>query len=513
MKMTETTPPTAGSGDLELRPGRPIALRAGGLMAPAWLLAWLGALLFVIYAGLGWRFSLAAHQGQPFLDFGKLTAHQPLQGVVVFLAFAVAFGGYWVGYLQLRIEGDPASPAAWKLVIGWAVAFSLAFLLMYPVGAADVFDNIIRGRMTALYHANPFIQVPNQFPNDPFLRYAAWGGAHTAYGPLWELLAAVLVRLAGNGIAANVLVFKVAMILTYAADVALIRRILLRIAPQHALAGVYLFAWNPPVLFEIAGNAHNDGLMLMTILLAVYFYVTRRYATALVALVAGALVKFLPAALIPLFLVGALRRLPPGRRWSFLVAGGMMSLGLVLAIYAPVWGSSDPLNLAHRESLFTTSLPALMEIALESRMGGEAAGRIINAAGAALLGLFVLYQTWRLDTDDRSLIRSTWAVLMFYLLVPVPWLQPWYIVWPLGLAALLDDALIVGGTVLFSYTLLWKYFLFNFIFGAMRLFPDRAPRELVAVLVVLPLPVMYYVDAIWKRRRGLPAETPERQYT
>jgi hypothetical protein len=54
---------------------------------------------------------------------------------------------------------------------------------MYPIDAADIFDNIIHGRIWGVYGANPFQQVAQDFQNDPFYHYVAWRRTTSAYGP------------------------------------------------------------------------------------------------------------------------------------------------------------------------------------------------------------------------------------------------------------------------------------------------------------------------------------------
>ena len=52
------------------------------------------------------------------------------------------------------------------------------------------------------------------------------------------------------------------------------------------------FAWNPLVLFEVAGNGHNDAVVIMFVLAGVFFFVRARQVAFIPALVLGALTKF-----------------------------------------------------------------------------------------------------------------------------------------------------------------------------------------------------------------------------
>ena len=69
--------------------------------------------------------------------------------------------------------------------------------------------------------------------------------------------------------------------------------------PPRALAGTLLLAWNPLILYETLGQGHNDVAMLFWVLACAWCLARRRYTLAVLALVAGALFKFVPLLLLP----------------------------------------------------------------------------------------------------------------------------------------------------------------------------------------------------------------------
>src|SRR6185436_714011 len=148
--------------------------------------------------------------------------------------------------------------------------FSLALLPMYTVDAADVYDYIIRGRMSSVYGLNPLHDPPNKVQEDPFFEFTGWKTVPSAYGPAWEALANVVTRLAGDDPYANVIAFKLVSLAGYALTALLIALTLGVLAPRRRLLGVYLFAWNPLVIYISAGNAHHDTLMTACMMLSLY---------------------------------------------------------------------------------------------------------------------------------------------------------------------------------------------------------------------------------------------------
>jgi hypothetical protein len=285
----------------------------------------------------------------------------------------------------------------------------------------------------------------------------------------------------------------------YGGCILLIAKILRRHAhaPERALEGVCLFALNPLVIYETAGNAHNDIVMAFWILLGVYWLSNGRFTLAALALTAGALVKFIAILLVPVAVIAALRLLSEWKsRLRFLLTTGLVCAFLVVIVYAPFWRGGDPLNLERRNQLFTTSLPTLVYLQLEDTWGKEASGEIVARAALALTAVVVVAAAWRtwVEKDWLSPVRAMHFILLFYVLFACTWFQAWYVLWPLSLAVILPEGKARGVTLLLSYFVLWKFIVFDFFLHGTGPIPPLRERELVlapAVLGVVWLYVLY----------------------
>lgn len=440
-----------------------------------------------------WPYNLFTLKLAPLLHIGKLTRGQPIAQADFVLAFAAASGLY---YLMWRLSRGPQPRSVWLALLSIIIALNTFLLWLYPIGAADIFDNIVRGRLTAVHGGNPFYEGPSAFKTDPFFRYAAWRESPSAYGPLWEILAAGAARLAGDDKLANVLAFKLAGLMFYGGCVWLIALLLKRLAPERATQGVVLFALNPLVLYETAGNGHNDIALAFFVLLAVWLMVERRFTWAALALTGGALVKFIPILLLPAVLAAGARFLPTWpQRLKFWLFTALACAGLVVAAYAPFWrGSGDVLGLARRTGLFTASLPTLAQVHLESWLGVVDSQLIVSRWALALTGVFVwvaVWHVWRLPFSPSTLIRAFAQIITSYLLFTCLWFQPWYTVWPLALAALLPEGAFSRLIVLLSYSALWKSIIFDFVLYPGGPLPTRLWRETWLAPITLGLPWLY----------------------
>jgi hypothetical protein len=497
-----------------------------------WLLLLLlgGLNLLVYWLGLLRPYSMSAIRLKPLVDVIKLIHDQPAAQARLALTLIALFGIYYLAWRVCRSSAGPHTRAPWLALLVSALAANLMLLWLYPVGAADIFDNIMRGRIIARYGGNPFYAPPSTYARDSFYPFVAWRHVTSAYGPLWELLSAGTARLAGDGVLANVLAYKALGLGFYAGCVALIAHILRRRAPSRALQGVCLFALNPLVIYETAGNGHNDVVMTFFILLGLAALLHQRFTWAALALTAGALIKFISILLLPVALVVGLSTQSIWRaRLRFVLGTTVVCAAVVALLYAPFWQVGDPLDVERRSKLFTTSLPALVQAQLEAPLGAERSEKVVAGAAVLLMGVAVSVVTWRTwhalrgagsaqpgnGFQDPAVwlvpVQAWTHILVFYLLFTCLWFQPWYVVWPLSLAAILPEGAAGRLVVLLSGLASWKTIIFNFLLPANGPLPPRTWRETIlgpATLGIAWLYAGYAVLTAWwhhRRTRGAPS--------
>jgi hypothetical protein len=91
-------------------------------------------------------------------------------------------------------------------------------------------------------------------------------------------------------------------------------------------------------------------------------------------------------------------------------------------------------------------------------------------------------------------MRAGLSLLLFYLLVSVPWFQPWYVIWPVALAALLPDEGLARGAALLSFAVTWKAPVFDYVLMVSNRNPGvREWREWRVTLSTLAVPWVYFM--------------------
>jgi len=341
-------------------------------------------------------------------------------------------------YALLLLAYRRVNTGAWggrlPAVLLVAGLLALPLLATYPVNATDVFRYLIRGRVAAVYEASPYAAPPAAFAGDPFLPLAGeWAGETSPYGPLWELVAAGLARLAGEDLLLGVALFKLLALGCFLACAALLWALLAGRAERTALA--LLWAWNPALLLTFAANGHNDALMLLWLLLGVLVARRGRHESGFLLLCLAALTKPVAALLLPVFFIAFWRAAGDGRaRARFAVVALLGGAALVWLAFLP-WAAPG--------RFWQTPLELMLRLAREATDSAGFSpgvwlyftlGRRVPIETIGGVASWLLWGVWR----GRPATRGAADVFAAYLAQALSF-RIWYAVWPFPWL-LLDDA-------------------------------------------------------------------------
>ncbi len=402
----------------------------------ALVLAGSGMVLFAIAAAALLRFPLLETYNVQILTLEEQVVAQPTLGPALTLGIGLAFGSYVAGYLALR-QAEPHGRHTLLIacVLIPPLASGFALLFIHPTSSLDLYDYLYRGHMAAQYGANSFVQTPEDLRSlDRLYWYTAWRRSPTAYGPLWELISVGVARIAGPNLFNLILGFK---LVSFAGWLATAGAIAVATPPGVRLLGLYLWLWNPLALWELAGAGHNDGVMLAWIMIAMAC-LRRRPLLALTLITVAALFKYV-AALLWLPALAAILAQTPGwrERLSLTVQAGLVSAALVLIAYAPWWAGSATLEqFAARRELVSNTPFALYRAFVREHIPHDVLLERIGRMTTTLLVLGVAAATWLSARRPQATTLIGCGLLLWFQSVGTAWFQPWYLTWPLALAAL-----------------------------------------------------------------------------
>jgi alpha-1,6-mannosyltransferase len=356
----------------------------------------------------------------------------------VFLIALLVFTGAYVGLLALARraqDGVISKRRAIVLIVALhAIVFAGPILI-----STDVFSYIAYARMGVEHGLNPYTHGPVAIRGDPIFQYVGhdWRRVATAYGPLYTLLSYPLAPL---GVVGALWGMKLMALFASAGTLAFLWRCA-RARGLDPVWAILVVGANPLYVLYGFGGAHNDLIMMLVMMAAVFLTLTPRpaagrEAAAAGAIVAGALVKATVAALLP-FMVLSKRRLAP-------ILGALAALGLgALSGYAAfgVHGI-DVVAALNRDAALVSSDSFATEIAhLFGKPGVFPIDHDLLKAGLVAIVLHLLWRTWR---GYDWIAASGWALLA--IAVTSTWLLAWYILWPLPLAVISRDRRLLTAT-------------------------------------------------------------------
>jgi hypothetical protein len=366
-------------------------------------------------------------------------------------------GAMYVCYL-LALRYAPRLDARWTLAALFAL--QVVFLLSPPLFSTDIFSYLNYGRMAAVHHLNPYVVVPAAEPHsDPAFQLINWFHLKSPYGPLFTLFTEALAPL---GVATSFWVMKVVVALGNVAVLSLVWRCAIRLG-RDPLTAIVFVGLNPLVLLWVVGAVHNDGLMMLFVLLAVLFTLragprarsaqgrrvptrdSAKFAAAAGASLAVAVAIKAPAALLlPIFLLVG--------RWRDFLAG-VLGAGVILAAASfAAFGTHLPILGAQHDLVIPQGLTNLIGMGLG--LGGETRG--LHAAFTAALVVVVVLCCAAVALDRERWVGAA-GVAMLALVLTLSWAEAWYILWILPFAALARSRVLRSCVLLLGVLLILEY--------------------------------------------------------
>jgi hypothetical protein len=333
------------------------------------------------------------------------------------VALAAAFAAYLVGLWIARGARILVPVAA------IAAAIQLAPLAGPLLLSTDAYTYWDYGRLGAVHGANPYVDEPAEFPDDPaFERMGRdWRETTTVYGPGFTLASEGHAAAVGESAAAAAWTYKAlgalaVLVLTALAAV---------VARDRAFAAAFV-GWNPLLAVHFAGGGHNDSWMMAFVLGALALGAVGRRQWAGASWVAAVAIKWVALIFLPL---RALEARAQGRRVGH--RGFALAAAVVVALGTWRYG-------IHWLNAFGPVARNLGEGASYSVPGRLEAIGVPRVVAVTLLAVaFAVAYAWLLREAWRG--RARLGLCAGLLLLCTPWLLAWYAVWAVPLAAVEED--------------------------------------------------------------------------
>jgi hypothetical protein len=353
-------------------------------------------------------------------------------------------------------------PSLRRWVVGPAV--SVLCLLLYPPINTDVFYYASVG-LVANHGENPYFVSPKAFGPNVFDKYSDWEHITAPYGPVWVWFSRAIDALTSGSPFWGSLGYKLLLGVSALGLAYVTARLARRLTcnPRREVLAFVLVAWSPIVLYESAGTAHVDPLLMMVALSGLLLLTTPRRGAIRCGLVVIGLSALFKLVTVPLLGAAALVRLTRRedamrtvfRRWF---ADVIAVLALVSAVTANIWEGGRVIG----EMLNNQRLAAARHLKAnpfwfwlvpkfglsggwlpvrESRIAQTVAILVVAAVVVRLIRCARSLRRGAQSSDPTAttLLRwqiETWAAVMVALAYIPPNSHSWYMIWALPLMTL-----------------------------------------------------------------------------
>ncbi len=428
------------------------------LRSPVFQIVCLGMGSWFVYLHLALEYPMSAIVPKtPLTDFGRIN-NWSVPTLADFVLSTVAVVDMYLLAFQI-LRKQPRDRRLLWLTVAFGALSAVTLMTMYPITATDVFEYVFHSRILVHYGQNPLSTPPMVFKGDPFLKTVNWAQHPSPYGPLWVILTVPGSILGSNDLLSNLYLMRALPVIFYVGSALAIAAILRTKDKPYQVAGTMLFAWNPLVLFDEAGNGHNGIIMMFFALVAIYMLVKKHWLWVIPILVASVLVKFVTAILLLPFLIFCLHAQEGNRnRIVFLIKAALLSAFLAVILTLPFL--TIPSGLLEEANFY--SLLAVPTLAYNILKGiqGDVPAKILTI-GASVGAYLIVYAQGVIkmarDTQPRRLmLLSTWLLVAYLGIACMPY-QPWFTVWPIAIGIWVNHSLVRRVLVAFTFSALLSY--------------------------------------------------------
>ena len=333
-------------------------------------------------------------------------------------------------------------------VLSWTLIFVLPLFMELPYLSNDYFRFLWDGELSLL-GISPFDYNPNEALSIVPLSDCYWLDLHGGMGslsnenyscyPIFNQFLFLIGGLFSNDVFLNLTVLRLIQLASLLVGFYLLRKLLAHFAYSEKWA--LLFLWNPLVLIESIGNVHFELIMLVLVLAALYFMLKEGLVWSALCLALAVQTKLLPLILLP-FLLRYLG-------WSKTIGYSLLTFGFIVAMSFPLFDFVRLQNFAESLALYFGRFEFNSILLFPYLEYGEMVyGWNLTDKYAPQLSQLSVFMILVLafyggsKSYTQMLERFFWGLLIYFCLTST--LHPWYWIFPLGLAILLQKTFLIG---------------------------------------------------------------------
>lgn len=178
---------------------------------------------------------------------------------------------------------------------------SLVFALSFPFLSKDLFSYLFGAKIFWLYRQNPYLVIPETYRDiDLWLGFTHWTHREYVYGPVALIFSVIPMAIAGaSRFLLNFFGYKILNWIVF-----LVTGYLLFKNSKNKAKALYIWFFNPLLIFEFLINSHNDLLMVGFFVISVIYSQTQRKIVSFVGFILSIATKYVSTLFFPLIIAG-----------------------------------------------------------------------------------------------------------------------------------------------------------------------------------------------------------------
>mgnify|MGYP004604147373 FL=1 len=318
-------------------------------------------------------------------------------------------------------------------VIKYIIVINMVFILMTPWTSSDIFYYMGVGELDGEYKQNPYYVTIEQYYsenindiNDEIMKQAkenVWANTTVVYGPVSQVIFKIFTQISNKKIDICLLVFKLVNSVIH-----ILNCYLIYVLSKKKIFSL-IYGLNPLILIEFIGNAHNDIILVLFVLLAIYFILKKnnlKLSIFFLALATG--MKYFSILLLPFLIMYYYRKNKKIKNRILLcIRYGIIFLFLIILEYAFYFKDfSILLGIITQTSKYSKSIYSAILLKNEELM------ILLRTIVMCLFLVYYIKTFIEMLIEDkikwRNIIKE-YNNILFLALLMLTTFQQWYLIW------------------------------------------------------------------------------------
>ncbi len=378
-------------------------------------------------------------------------------------------------------------------LIALSILFRIIFLFAEP-GLSDNCYRLIWDGMLISRGINPYIDIPAHLVENAEILNISYSYnlfelmnskvLYSNYPPLSIYMSLFIVLFAPSTVMGKIFLLRLILLVFDIAIIIIGIRLLEKLKQSTSL--ILLYALNPLIIIEVAGNLHIEVIMLFLFLLSIYFLIKGNLFASAILFSLAVCIKLVIILFLPLYF----RRLKRRKR---IIYYGTIFIG-IFVLFIPVlrWHAVihylEGIKMYFNHFEFNSSIYYLAKqvtSAFNIHLPQHIYGFIL--LGLTICAIFITAFTLKHKSWIKIFGGMLLVITIFYFLLPA--VHPWYLLTPL---------------VLFMFTpyrfpLVWAFFI-NFSYYAYHHTPLKENMYLIAIEYLIVFSFAVYEILLYKKK-------------